>query len=328
MGLTILQLLTIMSRRYPRFRSRREVLLTPIALLCLCACRGATEPCRSDCWTTKASMPTPRQGLGVGVVNGVLYAVGGNQSMVVEAYDPVANTWTTKASMPTHRSDLGVGVVNGVLYAVGGESIGLTHCHFTGEGPFVGVVEAYDPVTDTWTTRASMPTPRAFLGVGVVNGVLYAVGGGNCSGSAPGAVEAYDPVADTWTIKASMPPPLGGARVGVVNGGLYAVGGGDLGVVEAYDPVADTWTIKASMPPPLGGARVGVVNGVLYAVGGGDLGVVEAYDPVADTWTTKASMPTPRTGFGVGVVNGVLYAVGGENTLSITIVGVNEAYQP
>ena len=62
--------------------------------------------------------------LGVGVVNGILYAVGGGNGnsvfATVEAYDPVSNTWTTRASMPTGRSGLGVGVVNGVLYAVGG----------------------------------------------------------------------------------------------------------------------------------------------------------------------------------------------------------------
>ncbi len=72
-------------------------------------------------------MPTPRAGLSVGVVNGVLYAVGGGSSGidvfgalgVVEVYDPVANAWTTKASMPTPRANLGVGVMNSILYAVG-----------------------------------------------------------------------------------------------------------------------------------------------------------------------------------------------------------------
>src|SRR3989441_53069 len=134
-------------------------------------------------WTTKAPMPTPRTGLATGVVNGILYAVGGNDGVsflgTVEAYDPATNTWTTKASMPTVRTDLAAEVVNGILYAVGGNN-----------GPFLGTVEAYR-VTNTWTTKAPMLTARHQLAAGVVNGILYAVGGYN--GSFLPTVEAFDP---------------------------------------------------------------------------------------------------------------------------------------
>src|SRR6185503_14888443 len=85
-----------------------------------------------------------------------------------------AGTWTNKASMPTPRSHFGVAEVNGVLYAVGGMK-DRPCCPY----PFIATVEAYDRMTDTWTPKASMPTARADLGVGVVNGVLYAVGGNN-----------------------------------------------------------------------------------------------------------------------------------------------------
>ena len=64
-------------------------------------------------------MPMARPALGVGVVNGVLYAGGGADT--VEAYDPATDTWTTKGPMPTARSGLAVGVVNGILHALGGE---------------------------------------------------------------------------------------------------------------------------------------------------------------------------------------------------------------
>ena len=65
-------------------------------------------------------MPTPRTEFAIGVVNGILYAVGGDSAGSVVAYDPAANSWTTKAPMPTPRGALSVGVVNGILYAVGG----------------------------------------------------------------------------------------------------------------------------------------------------------------------------------------------------------------
>jgi hypothetical protein len=89
-----------------------------------------------------------------------------------------------------------VGVVGGVLYAVGGNN---------GDNSGLTTVEAYDPTSDTWTSKASMPTSRYALGVAVVNGILYAVGGHNTNIGSLATVEAYDPVSDTWTSKASMP---------------------------------------------------------------------------------------------------------------------------
>src|SRR5712691_1127028 len=76
----------------------------------------------TNAWTTKAPMPPARSGLGVSVVNGLLYAVGGHNTSVVgqafatvEAYEPTTNAWTTKAPMPAADYWFGVGVVNGVL---------------------------------------------------------------------------------------------------------------------------------------------------------------------------------------------------------------------
>jgi hypothetical protein len=67
------------------------------------------------------------------------------------------------------------------LYAVGG---------FAGAG--LATLEAYDPSTDTWTTRAAMLTARSSIGASAVGGLLYVIGG--YDGNAPLAtVEAYHP---------------------------------------------------------------------------------------------------------------------------------------
>ena len=43
--------------------------------------------------------------------------------------------------------------------------------------PLLSVNQAYDPITDTWTEAASMPTLRTDFGIAVVNDTLYAIGG-------------------------------------------------------------------------------------------------------------------------------------------------------
>ncbi len=261
----------------------------------------------SDTWTTKASMPTARFALSTIAVNGIIYAVGGaNNGLLatVEAYDPASDTWTTKASMPTARYWFGTSVVNGVIYAVGG--LGGTPNTVPGTGgTYLGTVEAYDPASDTWTTKASMPTPRDYLSTSAVNGVIYAVDG--YGGGPPlGTVEAYDPASNIWTTKASMPTARLVLASSVVNGVIYTIGGEDssavLGTVEAYDPVSDTRTTKASMPTARFALSTSVVNGIIYAVGGGNnsaiLGTNEAFAP-ASPYAAQIQQPIDPNGSGV-----------------------------
>jgi hypothetical protein len=50
----------------------------------------------------------------------------------------------------------------------------------------------YDPMADTWREGADMPTRRGYLSSAVVDGKLYAIGGG--AGDVTfSAVEEYDP---------------------------------------------------------------------------------------------------------------------------------------
>lgn len=66
-------------------------------------------------------------------------------------------------------------------------------------------VECYDPHTNKWTPRAPMQYRRSGVGVGVLNGFLYAVGGHDTPTSNPSVVrtetvERYDAATDTWTL--------------------------------------------------------------------------------------------------------------------------------
>jgi N-acetylneuraminic acid mutarotase len=79
---------------------------------------------------------------------------------------------------------------------------------------------------DAWTTKASMPTPRYGLSTSVVDGKIYAIGGGRADSWDLSTVEAYDPATDTWTTKAPMSRARGSLSTSVVDGKIYAIGGG------------------------------------------------------------------------------------------------------
>jgi N-acetylneuraminic acid mutarotase len=300
---------------------------------------------QTSTWSTKAQMPTARCCMAAGVVDGLVFAIGGeipsagpNRAVgTVEAYDPRTDTWTSKAPMPTPRYEAGGTDIEGVLYVVGGLD--------SSNSPTT-LVEAYDVKTNRWTAKATLPTPRAGLVVAAVDGLLYAIGGFKpaFSNTNYDAVEAYDPKTDTWTAKAPMPTARCCMAAGVRDGLVYVAGGtrfiGHGGTetpatLEVYDPKTDTWTTKAPMPTGRGGAAGSVLDGRLFVAGGilaplyTDLikETVEAYDPETNTWSTESSMPTARLSPAGGVVDDTLYVVGGLDRNG-AVVGVNEAFSP
>ena len=130
----------------------------------------------------KLPVPTPVQGYASAVVNGKIYVMGGSlQSLSLEntlstganqVYDPQNDTWSLAANLPHPVSYGAAGVTEGFMaparmYYVGGYSV----------GKFSGQAQAYNSENNSWSIAESMPTPRAYLGVAVVNDVLYAIGG-------------------------------------------------------------------------------------------------------------------------------------------------------
>jgi N-acetylneuraminic acid mutarotase len=121
---------------------------------------------------------------------------------------------------------MAAGVANGQIYVVG---------RYPGSDERYGY-ERYDPVSDTWTTLAAMPTAVGSI-TGVVDDKIYAI--------SHDLNQRYDPATDTWTIKSPIPTPRGEAAVAVANGKIYVIGGYETrntdasNKVEAYDPAQE-----------------------------------------------------------------------------------------
>jgi hypothetical protein len=103
--------------------------------------------------------------------------------------------------------------VGGVIYMIGG-----------GTGGAMTAVEAFQPATNTWSSKAAMPTPRTNMGAAVLGSLIYVYGGINSS-VLKDQVEVYDTVANSWTTRANLPFPWYYHTGFALNGALYSLGG-------------------------------------------------------------------------------------------------------
>jgi N-acetylneuraminic acid mutarotase len=189
---------------------------------------------------------------------------------------------------------------------------------------------------NSWASKASMPTARASFGVAVVDGKIYAIGGGG------GANEVYDPVTDSWATRKPMPNPRTSFAIAACENKIYVIGGYDntnegTAVNEVYDPRTDSWETRSPMPTIRGQLKASVVNGKIYVIGGilegGEiLSVNEAYDPATDTWTTKSPTPYGVYSHSSVVVDNRIYVISGQYAIpghySPEVGPLNQIYNP
>ena len=321
-----------------------------VAALCILAVKPAfssADDSAENTWVSKAPMHVARSDLGVAVVNGKIYAIGGHAEDgylgTNEEYDPATDTWTYKKPMPTPRGRFGIAVYKNKIYCIGGDVAGG---YFSNDSITV-VNEVYDPATDTWETKTPIPTLRRGVGANVVNGKIYLIGGivpydpSSTGFSHLSLNEVYDPETDSWSTRAEMPTAVISSRSAVIDSKIYIITGGSN---QIYDAGTDTWSSGTPRPvSSIGGvARIEAATGVnalkrIYFFGGGK---TQVYDPEADRWTVGADMPSGRSDFSIGVVDDLLYVLGGYTSAyedfpddwiygpQITRYTTNERYTP
>jgi peroxiredoxin/N-acetylneuraminic acid mutarotase len=169
-------------------------------------------------WESRKPMSVPRNHSFAGAVNGKIYVIGGRtghgfimsatNTNVVEAYDPAADMWSGPLErMPTDRSGGGCGTDGRRIYVAGGE---VTTAELV--GAFRGV-EAYDPVSNSWSTLPSMPMPRHGVAGAVIGNEFHLVSG---MVQSAGSMAFLDPKLATHTaahdvlnLQFGAPPILG-----------------------------------------------------------------------------------------------------------------------
>jgi N-acetylneuraminic acid mutarotase len=188
----------------------------------------------------------------------------------------------------------------------------------------------------SWTTRAPMPSPRAYSAAAVVRNaaghyVLYTIGGRNLGNIAMQRVEAYDPATNSWSRKALLPAKRSWTNGAAdINGKIYVTGGISLTefatkTLYVYNPASDSWVRKADMPVASARGVTGAIGGKLYVLTGGRL---YRYDPATNKWTRLADALEEHTGGIGGVIGGKFYVAYGEQRSAATSGGSVDVYDP
>jgi N-acetylneuraminic acid mutarotase len=308
-----------------------------VALLLILFCLAAaflvvnTTFAVENAWEPKASMHYARAYLGVAVVDGKIFAIGGDNGSISgnlftgtersihvvstnEAYDPATDEWTTKTSMPTARANFGTATYQNKIYCIGGYDANYTD---------LSVNEVYDISTNTWCTKAVMPSPAHFVQANTVGNKIYVIGGTLSMGPVRTNVNyVYDPEVDSWVSKTAPPNDVASLGSAVIGDKIYFIGAltGVSGywngtyMVQVYDTVTDGWSIVAPSPCGFESLNGGGATSGVYAptqIYFFEYNATYVFDLASNNWTVDASMLIARKCGGVAVVNDTYYIIGG-----------------
>jgi N-acetylneuraminic acid mutarotase len=144
-----------------------------------------------DTWDdTNPDMPTGRDHIAGAFLDGVFWIIGGrgdgqrvSATPVTEGFDTRTGEWLTGAPPPIPTSANGLAVLDGRVVLFGGEGPASTVMGAAGRDFDVyRDTYLYDPTTDSWSRTANSLLGVHHPAYDVIDGVLYAVGGGVISG--------------------------------------------------------------------------------------------------------------------------------------------------
>jgi hypothetical protein len=255
---------------------------------------------KTDTWATLASMPSLRYGFAAVEYQGKIYCIGGAlppsglygsgvvDSVANEVYDIATNSWSTKASSPSGGRYMQACVVDGKIFVLDRHQ-------------YSSNLYMYDPITDVWTTKNSMPGPLYIQ----PNAVVMVATDGKLIVIDAQSTMIYDPKNDVWQEGAPCPTIIYDGAAGVTSGvytpqNVYVLGTGrpsgqsrSVMVTLVYDPVGDIWSSAEAMPTYRRDFGVAVVDDVLYTIGGWSDDILYTIENPDGEYWTGAGIKTP-----------------------------------
>jgi hypothetical protein len=265
---------------------------------------------------------------GKGIVNvaPLTNATGNIFETNIKPSTPNFRSWTPIAAPDTYADRITHATVydpvEDKIYMIGGSPAG-------GAGTELALCQQYDPVTNTWSDKASMTTARGYIKGDYVRGKIYVIGGLSNSSTALSTNEEYTISSNTWATKTAIPY----ARIATIedvwrDSLIYVMGGWD-GVstsgytdVEIYNPFTNTWATGSALPMNGDMGSCAIVGDTIYITNAVNRsgsaywpniykGGINPANPTSITWSPGPVPPILSSGTGTAAIGDNIYWIVG-----------------
>jgi hypothetical protein len=236
---------------------------------------------QKDNWTPLTPPPITNSWGSLVACQSKLYLIGGGQR--TQVYNPTIDQWENKSTSPKALITQIANVVDDKIYLMSG----LTPAAYGVWSPSEETFE-YDPVNDSWSTMAPIPTPVGAYASTVLDGKIYIIGGGPATDyhnlNATTLMQIFDPKLNEWTLGQPIPTGVAGAGACSTQGyyvpkRIYVVGGNPwfsasrnanfesgTNLNQVYDLETGKWSSSSPTLESFQSLVLVNVNDVLYAM--------------------------------------------------------------
>lgn len=268
-----------------------------------------------DRWQELAPLPEPGAGMAAVDYSGNIYTIGGERQQGINGsvlcYITPEDKWVQLGDKPTPVTDIAGVLIGEKIYVPGGR---------LANGENTDVLEVYDPLSDNWEQKASLPVKISGYALADFEGQMYLFGGWDGETVSDIALR-YDPLDDEWGYLTPLPTPRAYAGVASAGGKIYVIGGWDgekaLNSNESYSPTRDiqgdeAWQEESELPEPGFGMGVGSLADMVFVVGPDR---VWQYAMGSDSWNyDESEIPFDSYyEFGFSILESYIFIIGGKN---------------